>query len=135
MSLVVQVTFDCHDPAGLSRFWRDVLGYVHPGPPGVDVPAGTDPLDAWDAFLERMNVPPQERNSRSAIEDPDGRGPRMFFQRVPEGKQVKNRLHLDVRAAPGLKGEERLAALEAECDRLAVAIQEILAEASSPSRS
>lgn len=118
MSLVVQVTFDCQDPAGLSRFWRDVLGYVHPGPPGVDVPAGTDPLDAWDAFLERMNVPPQERNSRSAIEDPDGRGPRMFFQRVPEGKQVKNRLHLDVRAAPGLKGEERLAALEAECDRL-----------------
>jgi len=37
---------------------------------------------------------------------------------VPEGKVAKNRLHLDVRAAPGLEGEERMAALEAECERL-----------------
>ena len=42
----------------------------------------------------------------------------MFFQRVPEGKTAKNRVHLDVRAAPGLEGEERMAALEAECERL-----------------
>jgi hypothetical protein len=28
-----QVTFDAHDPLALSSFWRDVLGYVHPGPP------------------------------------------------------------------------------------------------------
>jgi len=28
-------------------------------------------------------------------------GPRLFFQRVPEGKVVKNRLHLDVRAGTG----------------------------------
>ncbi len=37
---------------------------------------------------------------------------------MPEGKAAKNRVHLDVRAAPGLHGEERMAALEAECDRL-----------------
>ena len=37
---------------------------------------------------------------------------------MPEGKVAKNRLHLDVRAAPGLEGEERMAALEAECERL-----------------
>ena len=42
----------------------------------------------------------------------------MFFQRVPEGKTAKNRVHLDVRAAPGLDGEGRLTALEAECERL-----------------
>ena len=42
----------------------------------------------------------------------------MFFQRVPEGKIVKNRVHLDVRVATGLVGPERLAALEAERDRL-----------------
>lgn len=42
----------------------------------------------------------------------------MYFQRVPEGKVVKNRVHLDVRVATGLVGEERLAALEAECARL-----------------
>ena len=118
MSRHVQVTFDAHDPRALSSFWRDVLGYVHPGPPGVDLPEGADPLAAWDDFLERIGVPEEERNSRSALEDPDGRGPRLFFQRVPEGKVAKNRVHLDVRAAPHAQGEERMAALEAECERL-----------------
>lgn len=118
MSREIQVTFDAHDPAALSSFWRDTLGYVHPGPPGVDLPAGADPLAAWAEFLDRVGVPEDQRNTRSAIEDPDGRGPRLFFQQVPEDKVAKNRLHLDVRAAPGLQGEERMAALEAECDRL-----------------
>jgi hypothetical protein len=118
MSLDVQVTFDAHDPRALSSFWRDALGYVHPGPPGADLPEGADPLAAWDDFLARLGVPEEQRNTRSAIEDPEGRGPRLFFQRVPEDKVVKNRLHLDVRVAPGLLGEERMAALEAECERL-----------------
>jgi hypothetical protein len=118
MSREIQVTFDAHDPKVLSSFWRDVLGYVHPGPPGVDLPAGADPLAAWDDFLERMNVPQERRNAASAIEDPDGRGPRIFFQQVPEDKVAKNKVHLDVRNAPGLSGDERMAALEAECARL-----------------
>lgn len=37
---------------------------------------------------------------------------------MSEDKVTKNRVHLDVRAAPGLQGEPRMAALEAECDRL-----------------
>ncbi len=118
MSRAMQVTFDAHDPRALSTFWRDVLGYVHPGPPGVHVPEGADPLAAWDDFLAQIGVPEDQRNSRSAIEDPDGVGPRVFFQQVPEDKVAKNRVHLDVRAAPGLQGEERMAALEAECERL-----------------
>jgi hypothetical protein len=118
MSRQVQVTFDAHDPRALSSFWRDVLGYVHPAPPGVDLPAGADPLAAWDEFLARIGVPEEQRNSNSAVEDPDGSGPRLFFQQVPEDKVAKNRLHLDVRAAPGLQGDERMAALEAECHRL-----------------
>jgi hypothetical protein len=118
MSRDIQVTFDAHDPRALSSFWRDVLGYVHPAPPGVDLPDGADPLAAWDEFLAQMGVPEDQRNTRSAIEDPDGNGPRLFFQQVPEDKVAKNRVHLDVRAAPGLEGEERMAALEAECDRL-----------------
>ena len=77
-----------------------------------------DPLVAWDNFLARVGVPEEQRNTRSAIEDPDGRGPRLFFQQVPEGKMAKNRVHLDIRAAPGLRGEERMSQLEAECDRL-----------------
>ena len=95
-----------------------MLGYVHPGPPGVDLPQGADPLAAWDDFLARIGVPADQRNTRSAIEDPDGHGPRLFFQQVPEDKVAKNRVHLHVRAAPGLQGEDRMAALEAECDRL-----------------
>ncbi|MBW4717156.1 VOC family protein [Saccharothrix obliqua] len=118
MSRHVQVTFDAHSPRALSRFWCEVLGYVHPGPPGVEVPAGVDPLTAWDDFLARIGVPEDQRDTRSAIEDPEGRGPRIFFQRVPEEKIAKNRVHLDVRAAPGLQGDERMAALEAECARL-----------------
>ncbi|MFI1380069.1 VOC family protein [Embleya sp. NPDC020886] len=118
MSRHVQITFDAHDPRALSVFWRDVLGYVHPGPPGVDVPEGVDPLSAWDEFLARIGVPQEQWNTRSAIEDPDGQGPRVFFQQVPEDKVAKNRVHLDVRAAPGLAGEERMAALEVECARL-----------------
>ena len=114
----VQITFDAHDPRALSTFWRDALGYVHPGPPGVDVPADLDPLDAWDAFLAGLGVPEAARDERSAIEDPAGAGPRLFFQKVPEDKVAKNRVHLDVRAAPGLDGEARMAALEAECERL-----------------
>jgi len=48
MSRQVQVTFDARDPGALSSFWRDVLGYVYPGPPGVDLPEGADPVAAWD---------------------------------------------------------------------------------------
>jgi hypothetical protein len=118
MSRHIQVTFDAHDPRGLSSFWRDVLGYVHPGPPGVELSEGADPLAAWDDFLAGVGVPEDQRNTRSAIEDPDGAGPRVFFQQVPEDKVVKNRVHLDVRVAPDLRGDERMAALEAECDRL-----------------
>ncbi|UDY24651.1 VOC family protein [Nocardioides sp. Kera G14] len=118
MSTTVQVTFDCHDPKGLSTFWRDALGYVHPFPPGVGATPDEDPLAAWEGFLEAHNVPEEERNQASALEDPEGTGPRIYFQRVPEEKVTKNRLHLDLRAAPGLKGEERMAALERECDRL-----------------
>ncbi|MGI5126171.1 VOC family protein [Pseudonocardia sp. CA-107938] len=118
MSRHIQITFDAHDPRALSIFWGAVLGYVHPGPPGVELPEGADPLEAWDEFLTRIGVPTSQHNRRSALEDPAGHGPRLFFQQVPEGKVAKNRVHLDVRAAPGLTGEERMSALESECARL-----------------
>jgi hypothetical protein len=118
MSREVQITFDARDPRTLSIFWRDVLGYAHPAPPGVDLPEGADPLAAWDDFLEQAGVPQEERNSASALEDPQGQGPRLFFQQVPEDKVAKNRVHLDVRSAPGLQGAERMEALEKECSRL-----------------
>ncbi|TDV44815.1 VOC family protein [Actinophytocola oryzae] len=110
MTRAVQITFDCADPAGLAPFWAEALGYRVQDPP-----AG---FPSWEAALEAMNVPPEHRNDASAVVDPDGVGPRLFFQKVPEGKQVKNRVHLDVRAAPGLDGDARMKALEEEADRL-----------------
>jgi hypothetical protein len=106
----VQVTFDCADPDALSGFWGSVLGYPPEAPPA--------PFGSWDEALDAWNVPQENRNDFGAVSDPDKVGPRLFFQKVPEPKTVKNRVHLDVRAAPGLEGEERMAALEAECTRL-----------------
>jgi catechol 2,3-dioxygenase-like lactoylglutathione lyase family enzyme len=103
-----QVTFDCADPERVARFWCDVLGYVVPPPPTG--------FESWAEF--DRSLPPEHQGSAFACVDPTGMGPRLFFQRVPEGKVVKNRLHLDVRVGTGLVGEERLAALEAECARL-----------------
>lgn len=118
MGRTIQVTFDAHDPETLSRFWAEAMGYVNPPPPGREPQQGTDVFEQWHEFLAEVGVPESEWNSASAAQDPDGAGPRLFFQRVPEGKTAKNRVHLDLRAAPGLEGEERMAALEAECERL-----------------
>ncbi|MCW2606359.1 MAG: hypothetical protein JWO60_1052 [Frankiales bacterium] len=103
----VQVTFDCAEPARVARFWCEVLGYVSPPPGG---------FASWEAY--DASLPPGARGSRAACADPTGAGPRLYFQRVPEGKAGKNRLHLDVRVGTGLAGEERVAALDAECARL-----------------
>lgn len=118
-SRAVQVTFDCADPRALSRFWAAAMGYVVPAPPGSEVAEGEDVFVAWERFLAETGVPQEEWRNWSAAEDPDGVGPRLYFQKVPEGKSAaKNRIHLDVRAAPGLRGEERMAALEDEAERL-----------------
>lgn len=103
-----QVTFDCAEPERVARFWCEVLGYVVPPPP--------DGFASWDDYNRAQ--PPERQDSSSACQDPNGVGPRLYFQPVPEGKVVKNRLHLDVRVGTGLVGEERLAVIEAECARL-----------------
>ncbi|WP_406447322.1 VOC family protein [Streptomyces sp. NBC_00876] len=112
MAKEFQVTYDCADPGAQAAFWAQALGYlVQPPPEG---------FPDWTSALTARGVPPEHHNNRSAITDPDGRGPRVFFQRVPEGKTAKNRVHLDVRAAPGLTGDERMAILEEEATRLGV---------------
>ncbi|MFI1722656.1 VOC family protein [Streptomyces sp. NPDC020489] len=104
----IQVTFDCAEPERVARFWCEVLGYVLPPPPKG--------FASWGDF--DRSLPPERRGAAFACMDPEGVGPRLFFQRVPEGKVVKNRVHIDVRVGTGLVGEERVAALEAECARL-----------------
>ena len=106
----VQITFDCADPAALAGFWCAVLGYEIQGPPPG--------FASWDEALTAWGVPAEQWNSRSAALPASGTGPRLFFQRVPEGKTAKNRVHLDVRAAPGTEGSARMDALDAEAERL-----------------
>jgi catechol 2,3-dioxygenase-like lactoylglutathione lyase family enzyme len=110
MSRTVQITFDCADPNALAGFWNDALGYRYDSPPPG--------FATWDEALDHFGVPAERRNDASASVDPGGVGPRLWFQKVPEGKVAKNRLHLDIRAAPGLEGEERMTTLDAECERL-----------------
>lgn len=111
MAVEFQVTFDAADPEGLAGFWAEALGYVSDEPP--------QGFPTWDAFLDAMGVRPDERDTAWALHDPDGRGPRLYFQKVPEGKVAKNRVHLDLRAAAGAQNyETRMAMLEDECARL-----------------
>ena len=92
------VTFDTADPAAQPRFWAAVLGYtVDEGP---------------------HDVLPEEGSAWASLADPDGSGPGLFFQRVPEGKVAKNRVHLDIEVGGDGPYDERRARIEAERDRL-----------------
>jgi hypothetical protein len=123
MATPIQVVIDCADPARLAAFWAEALGYqVQPPPPG---------FRTWEDTLRAQGVPESEWNSASAVVDPDGTGPRIYFQRVPEAKQVKNRLHLDLRA-PGGQGEaaqQRRSAIDAEVERLSALDATVVAPA------
>jgi hypothetical protein len=90
----VQVTFDAVEPHVLSRWWADLLGYQ-----------AEDVHDLVADLLERdviSSADVVEVGGRltfadaCAASDPRGRGPRLYFQRVPEAKAAKNRVHLDV---------------------------------------
>ena len=96
MAKTVQITFDAADPGALAAFWEEVLGYVQQPPP--------EGFDSWQDALAAFGVPEELWNSRAALVDPDGAGPRVFIQQVPEGKSAKNRLHLDVRDSAGPGG-------------------------------
>jgi hypothetical protein len=106
---MIQVTFDAADPHALAEFWADVLDYE------VE-----DHGDTVESLLAAGRLTADEvivRDGRSAFadvaaaRDPAGAGPRLFFQKVPEPKTAKNRVHIDVRVP-----EERR---ETESKRLA----------------
>jgi hypothetical protein len=108
MGLNVQIVFDCHDADLMASFWALALDYEIESPP-----AG---FDSWPAFLEARGLPVPEPGSIGAIVDPDGIRPRVLFERVPEGKVVKNRVHLDIRT-----DERTDASIEAKVAQLASA--------------
>jgi catechol 2,3-dioxygenase-like lactoylglutathione lyase family enzyme len=80
-STIDTLTIDCADPTRVAAFWCSALGYE---------------LVESDAEV-------------AEIRDPSGAGWPLLFQVVPEGKSVKNRLHLDIRASASMAAEvERL---------------------------
>jgi Glyoxalase-like domain len=112
MATGVQVVFDCADPARLAEFWAEALHYTTQPPPTG--------FASWPEWLKAHGIPESDWNSANAVIDPDGKGPRVFFQRVPEGKSVKNRVHLDlnVGGGPGVALEDRKRRVDAEVQRL-----------------
>ncbi len=108
MATSIQVTFDCADPARLARFWAETLHYIEQPPP--------DGFASWDEALAALGI--ENTGQASAIVDPDGAGPRIYFQRVPEAKVTKNRVHLDVNAGAGHEEDERKRIVDAEVRRL-----------------
>ena len=113
MATQMQVVFDCAEPEKLATFWAQALHYKVQEPPSG--------YASWEEFLQARGVPREDWEGTSAIVDPDGKGPRIFFQRVPEGKTVKNRLHLDLNASRSVaeaNEQQRHQLVEDEAKRL-----------------
>jgi hypothetical protein len=84
-SFVKSVTFDCSDALRVATFWAAALG--------TDVDE--------DSTVDKAYVEPAGWG-----------GPSLWFQRVPESKSAKNRMHFDLRA-PGGRVRDEVARLEA----------------------
>lgn len=114
MRPTIQIAFDAADPHRLAAFWAAALGY--------DVEDHTEVVAGLLAAGRLRDGEVLADGDRRAFRDvatcrdPHGDRPRLFFQRVPEPKTAKNRVHLDLQvgadAAPG--EVERLVALGAE---------------------
>jgi hypothetical protein len=108
----LQIVFDCADPKSQAEFWAEALHYEMPGPPGD--------FATWEDWARAEGIPPEHWNDAAGIEDPEGLEPRLYFQRVPEAKVAKNRMHVDlnVSGGSGLPMEERKVRILAEAARL-----------------
>ena len=94
----MQLTFDAADPHTLARWWAELLGYQVQDThdfvtkllsDGVITEADVVEIDGRKAFADA-----------TAANDPSDIGPRLYFQRVPEPKSAKNRLHVDIPVDP-----------------------------------
>ena len=81
------IVVDCEHPHQLARFWAVALGYT------------VRPYD--HAEVERLRAAGIDdvEDDPSVVIDPPGAGPTVWFNRVPEPKVAKNRVHLDVDVA------------------------------------
>ena len=114
MAVRFQIVIDCRAPEPLARFWASALGYDFEPPP-----AG---FPTWDDYWRDVGVSEDVLGiGQDCIIDPDRSGPRIWFQVVPEPKEVKNRLHLDISVSGGraFPIETRRQRVDAEAERLA----------------
>jgi hypothetical protein len=96
----MQVVFDAAEPAKLAEFWALALDYVLEPPP--------EGFRTWEDFGLSIGMPEERFGDQASVIDPADEGPRLYFQRVPEAKTAKNRVHLDIRVArPEISGEAR----------------------------
>lgn len=102
---IANITFDCADPDRMSTFWAGVFGYEK----------GELPEELKDQ-LRAAGLDEEDLKDRGLAEHPQGKGPRLFFQRVPEPKTAKNRMHLDLNATPGRRAEHH--EVDAEVERM-----------------
>jgi hypothetical protein len=109
VSTPFQVAVDCADPHRLVRFWAEALGYEVEEQDESFIRSMVEAGHATDADTTVVDGKLVWKDGVAAV-DPEGSGPRLLFQLVPEAKAVKNRVHLDLRV-----GEERQ---EAEVERL-----------------
>jgi len=111
----IQVVFDAVDPRRLAEFWTEALGYITQPPPPE--------FASWEDWATAMGIPEENWNDAAALVDPDGAGPRIFIQKVPEAKTAKNRVHLDVNVGGGRETppDERRSLVDAEVERLVAA--------------
>jgi hypothetical protein len=93
MAVRLQVVFDAADPPKLAAFWGEAIGYVEEDPP--------DGFGSWESWAVANGLPREDWDNYASRVDPDGAGPRLFFQRVPEPKTAKNRVHLDLAVSGG----------------------------------
>lgn len=83
---LTEIVVDCHDSAALASFWSAALGYHI-----VRSEDGQVEIAAWED--EPADLAEQVRAAPGV--------PALVFVSVPEGKAVKNRLHLDLRPIDG----------------------------------
>jgi hypothetical protein len=81
-SRLTEIAVDCHDPVALARFWAAALDYHV-----VRTEEGQVEIAPWER--EPPDLAEQVRQAPVV--------PTLVFATVPEGKVVKNRLHLDLR--------------------------------------
>ncbi|MET9345541.1 VOC family protein [Streptomyces termitum] len=113
-----KLVIDATDPHAQAAFWAAALGYVeedHSALVGRLLGFGAVPAEATQTVHPGT---PEERlgwHGLAGIRHPEdpvseengaGLGRRVLFQRVPEEKTGKNRLHLDVHPAPGTRDAE-----------------------------